>query len=181
MKNDYPKLEQPRYGRPITDEEFSIIKKQMELAEQNGLLDKIFTGKPPELKHPTKEGLLESIRPDMKLYKETFMRIYGYEISYPGFAEIALSKLEQVGCGKARMYYKQFTGEYEDKRNAGMKEAAEWYVKQLQNKRKDDVGMKNRNDEEVPEWELSTIAQSSSLQKQNEDLKNRLNMLKKLL
>ena len=45
----------------------------------------------------SREELLESIRPDMKLTKNFFMKIYGYEISFPGFAEIPLTELEKSG------------------------------------------------------------------------------------
>ena len=79
---------------------------------------------------PSKEELLSSIQPDMKLTKNFFMRIYGYDISFPGFAEIALSDLEKAGCGKARSYYHQFVGEYEKKHDEEMKNIASWYKKQ---------------------------------------------------
>ena len=50
----------------------------------------------------SREELLQSIRPDMKLSKAFFMRIYGYEITWPGFAEVALQRLEEyvtIGTG----------------------------------------------------------------------------------
>lgn len=46
---------------------------------------------------PSKEELLASIRPDMKLTWDFFKRIYGYEITWPGFADRALTALEAVG------------------------------------------------------------------------------------
>lgn len=58
------------------------------------------------------------------------MRVYGYELTWSGFAEIALSELEKAGCGKARAYYQQFVDEYEKKHNEEMKGVAEWYAKQ---------------------------------------------------
>lgn len=79
---------------------------------------------------PTKEELLSSIQPDMKLSRNFFMRIYGYEISFPGFAEIALAELEKAGCSKAREYYQRFVGEYEKKHDEEMKAVASWYRKQ---------------------------------------------------
>lgn len=79
---------------------------------------------------PSKEELLSSIQPGMKLTKNLFMRIYGYEISFPGFAEIALSDLEEAGCGKARSYYQQFIGEYEKKHDEEIKAVASWFRKQ---------------------------------------------------
>ena len=37
----------------------------------------------------SREELLASIRPGMELTKNFFLRIYGYELSFPGFAEVA--------------------------------------------------------------------------------------------
>lgn len=80
---------------------------------------------------PSREELLQSIRSDMKLSKNFFMRIYGYEITWPGFADQALDKLEQAGCSKARQYYDSFVGEYEKKHDEQMKDAAAWYMGEL--------------------------------------------------
>ena len=78
---------------------------------------------------PSKEELLASIKPDMKhLTKGFFKRMYGYEISYPGFADKAITALEAAGCSKARAYYESWVNEYEASHNAGLKEAAHWYV-----------------------------------------------------
>lgn len=85
----------------------------------------------------SRQELLDSIRPDMKLTKNFFMRIYGYEISFPGFAEIALTEMEKAGCSKARAYYQRFVGEYEKKHDEEMKEVADWYRKQLKGDGKD--------------------------------------------
>lgn len=71
----------------------------------------------------SREELLQSIRPDMTLTKAFFMRIYGYEITWPGFAEVALQRLEEIGCSKAREYYGGFVAEYEAQDAAEMKEA----------------------------------------------------------
>ncbi|MEJ8760608.1 hypothetical protein [Enterocloster sp. HCN-30185] len=37
----------------------------------------------------SREELLQSIRPDMRLDKCFFLRIYGYELTGPGFSEVA--------------------------------------------------------------------------------------------
>lgn len=76
---------------------------------------------------PSREELLQGIQPGMKLTKAFFMRVYGYEITYPGFAEVALGRLEAIGCGKAHEYYQAFTAEYEAGRDAELKEVAVWY------------------------------------------------------
>lgn len=77
-----------------------------------------------------KEELLDSIRPDMRLDRDFFMKIYGYELTWPGFVGIALEKLENAGCSKAREYYSKFVGDYEQKREETLKNAAEWYRQQ---------------------------------------------------
>ena len=80
---------------------------------------------------PSKEELLESISPDMKLTKSFFKKIYGYELTWPGFAETALLELEiSAGCCKAWDYYTEFSAEWQQDYNNMMKKAAEWYRKQ---------------------------------------------------
>ena len=73
---------------------------------------------------PSKEELLQSIHPDMKLDKAFFLKIYGYEITWPGFAEIAVKTLEHDGCSKARQYYEQIVGDYQKKRDEKIREVA---------------------------------------------------------
>ncbi|MCI5868431.1 MAG: hypothetical protein MR224_02835, partial [Dorea sp.] len=85
----------------------------------------------------SKQELLESIQPGMKLTKNFFMKIYGYELTWTGFADQALSDLEKAGCSKARVYYRQFVGEYEKQHDEEMKEVADWYRKQLKGDGKD--------------------------------------------
>lgn len=74
--------------------------------------------------------LLQSIRPGMNLDKNFFLRIYGYELSWPGFAEVALTKLQGAGCNKARNYYTCIVVEQQYNDEAVLKNVAEWYVKQ---------------------------------------------------
>lgn len=81
---------------------------------------------------PNKEELLSSIKPDMRLTKDFFKRIYGYEISFPGFADQAIIALEAAGCSHAREYYISWVSEYETKHNAELKEVARWYHSQLE-------------------------------------------------
>lgn len=83
---------------------------------------------------PNKEELLQSINPGMKLDRAFFMKVYGYEISYPGFSETAIKALEDAGCSKARSYYERIITEYEEKKNEELREVAEWYQKQLDEK-----------------------------------------------
>ena len=69
---------------------------------------------PDEL--PTREKLLANIRPGLKLTKNLFLQIYGYDISTPGFAYEAIAKLKDLGCSKAGKYYEQITSEWKEER-----------------------------------------------------------------
>lgn len=82
----------------------------------------------------SREELLQSIRSDMKLTKDFFLRIYGYEITWPGFAEIALQRLEILGCSKARSYYGCVVAEYERKQEESIRPVAAEYRAQLERK-----------------------------------------------
>lgn len=70
--------------------------------------------------NPNKQQLLESIHPGMKLDKFFFLKVYGYEISFPGFADQAVKALEDakailrkegcthtwsIGYGKNKKYF----------------------------------------------------------------------------
>ena len=99
----------------------------------------------------SREELLQSIQPGMKLDKAFFLKVYGYEISFPGFRDIAIRALEDAGCSKARSYYDAIVAEYERKYQEGLKEAAEWYSKQLDQKweKKERTGEKSRKQETI--------------------------------
>lgn len=79
---------------------------------------------------PNREKLLDSFKPGVKLYKSTFLKIFGYEISTPGFANEALSRLESLGCSKAKEYYTEIVSEWKDEHEKMLQESAEWYRKQ---------------------------------------------------
>lgn len=81
-----------------------------------------------------KDGLLRSIVPGMKLDKPFFLKVYGYELSYPGFAETALGALEDAGCSNARRYYEQITTEYEEEQAAQIKPVAAWLSEEIDRK-----------------------------------------------
>lgn len=80
----------------------------------------------------SREELLHSIQPDMKLDKNFFMKIYGYELTWPGFAEMALTRLTILGCIKAKEYYSCLVIEYEHQHEKVLKGAALWYRKQCE-------------------------------------------------
>lgn len=83
----------------------------------------------------TKENFLESICPEMKIKKSFFICIYGYELTYPGFAETALTALEDAGCRKAREYYKKIIDDYKTEEYQTMKNVSQWYAEQLEKKK----------------------------------------------
>lgn len=119
---------------------------------------------------PSREELLQSIQPGMKLTKAFFMRIYGYEIIYPGFVAVALDGLEAIGCGKARGYYQTFTAEYEAGKDAELKEVAMWYRLECEKKWKKE---EKKEGEEQRKQEIIT----DLLQKSDSEL---LSLLQKL-
>ena len=107
---------------------------------------------------PSKEELLASIRPDMKLTWDFFKRIYGYEITWPGFADRALTALEAVGGSRAKDHYKSWVSKYKAERDAEMKKVAAWYVeeckRQWEKRQKEGEGKRL---EEMSNRELLTL------------------------
>ena len=59
--------------------------------------------------------LLDSLKPGMHLDKNFFLKVYGHEITSPGFAENVIKRLEILGCSKAREYYTCVVTEFEYK------------------------------------------------------------------
>lgn len=74
--------------------------------------------------------MLDSIQLDMKVNKNFFLRIFGYSMTTPDFAEEALSKLEEAGCSQARNYYTGITTEWQREHDKMMKNVAGWYGQQ---------------------------------------------------
>ena len=111
----------------VPDDVFAQICAEMTAAEQSGELDQLFKGEPRAPDQQTsREPLMRSLRPDVKLYKSTFKKILGYDITTPGFAEDALTRLEILGCSRAREYYEAVRSEWQKEHDAQMKRAAEW-------------------------------------------------------
>lgn len=97
--------------RPLTDEEAEKMFYCMEQAERSGMFDNLFCGEQVVIEVPaSRERLLQSISPDMKLTKGFFRKIYGYELSFLGFREQAINALDTAGCTMARAYYNNETG-----------------------------------------------------------------------
>lgn len=72
----------------------------------------------------------------MKLYKNTFKKILGYEMTWPGCADEMLSRLEELGCSKAREYYEAVKSEWQQEHEQQMRNVAEWYSKQSFDRKK---------------------------------------------
>lgn len=80
--------------------------------------------------NPNRQKLLDSIQPGMKLDKAFFLRVYGYEISFPSFADEAIQALEEAGCGRAREYYDGTVTEYQGRHDKELRPIAKRIKKQ---------------------------------------------------
>lgn len=99
----------------------------------------------------SREELLQSIQLGMKLDKAFFLKIYGYELTWPGFKETAIKVLEDAGCSRAREYYDSVVGEYEKGYKEQMKEVGRWYLEECGKewKKKVKEGEVKRRQEEI--------------------------------
>ena len=112
----------------VPDDVFAQICAELEAAERSGELDEIFKGEPRAPDQQTgRKPFLHSFSIGMKLYKSTFLKIYGYDITTPGFAEDALTRLEILGCSRACEYYEAVRSEWQEEHDAQMKSVAHWY------------------------------------------------------
>ena len=146
--------------RPITDQELAELLQGMDQAEQAGIFDGLFCREQPVLDSPaSKEQLLENIGPGMNLTKGYFRKIYGYEISYPGFKETAIRTLEEAGCTKARAYYDEIIGEYQKQQDEAIRPVAEEYAKECNRKwkQREKEGETKRSLQEMDSRELLTL------------------------
>lgn len=146
--------------RRITDQELAELLQGIDQAEQDGTFDGLFCRELPEVAEPaSKEQLLQSIRPGMNLTKGFFRKIYGYEISYPGFKETALHTLEEAGCTKARAYYDEIIGEYQRQQDDAIRPVAEEYLKECNRKweQREKEGETQRSLQEMDSRELLTL------------------------
>ena len=82
----------------------------------------------------SRKELLQSIQPGMDLNRALFIRVYGYEISFPGFADEAIKALNDAGYSRAKEYYDRAISEYAQKHDESMKEVAAWYRKECEKK-----------------------------------------------
>ena len=100
----------------------------------------------------SKEELLASINPDIKLTKNLFKRIYAYNMSNPSFADEAITALENAGCSKARKYYDDWVEEYEADHEREMKEIAKWYRKEYEKRWKQKLKEGESNGTTIRDW-----------------------------
>lgn len=106
----------------IPDRESKKIRERIDQAEKEGFFDRMFCKEQAiSIPDASSEMLIQSINPAMHLTKNFFLRIYGYEISRPGFAEQAMSTLAAAGCSRAREYYNQVTQDYGKKHEEELK------------------------------------------------------------
>ena len=68
----------------------------------------------------SRRELLDGLKPGMHLDKNFFLKIYGYDITCPGFADDVIRRLEILGCSKARDYYTCIVSEYNHKHDQEM-------------------------------------------------------------
>lgn len=85
------------------------------------------------MKHEALEKFINSFKP-MPLTKAFFLKIYGYELTWPGSAERCLQRLEELGSSRARSYYTAVVADYEEKKEKTTQEVAAWYAEQLERK-----------------------------------------------
>lgn len=136
--------------RPITDQELAELLQGMNQAEQTGIFDELFSREQPIRNIPaSREQLLHSIGPEMKLTKGFFRKIYGYEISCPGFKETAIRALEEAGCVKARVYYDEIIGEYQRQQDEAIRPVAAEYLKECNRKWEQREGEERRIQERM--------------------------------
>lgn len=121
--------------RPMKDDEAAEMLSCMEQAERSGMFDNLFCREQVVIEVPaSRERLLQSISPNMKLTKGFFRKIYGYELSFPGFREQAIGALGTAGCTMARAYYNDIIGEYQRATEESLKTVASAYLKECDQK-----------------------------------------------
>lgn len=105
----------------------------------------------------SREELLQSIHSEMKLNRDFFMKVYGYEISFPGFADKAIKALNDAGCSRAREYYDRFISKYIKKRDKELKEVAAWYAQRQKNGRKGQENYVEFQSSVMPLWRFPVL------------------------
>ena len=81
--------------------------------------------------HEALETFIESFKP-VPMNKAFFLKIYGYELTWPGSAERCLQRLEELGSNRSRSYYAAIVAGYEEEQEKTTQEVAAWYADQLE-------------------------------------------------
>ena len=96
----------------------------------------------------SREELLRSICQCTKVDNAFFLKVYGFEISYPGFADKAIKALIDAGCSRAREYYGKVVSEYERKQDEELKKVTAWYRQQCDKEWRQKEGETKRKQEQ---------------------------------
>lgn len=101
---------------------------------------------------------LEAAKQSGKLVeKSTFKKILGFDMTWPGFAEDALTRLEELGCSRAREYYEAVRLGWQQEHEQQMRNVAEWYIKQNFDRKK---VKELRTEKEVEQRKLLDLLQT---------------------
>ena len=141
--------------RCVNDIDVAELVAGMDQAERSGEFDGLFSREQPAA---SKERLLQSIAPAMKLTKGFFKRVYGYELTWPGFADQAIKALEAAGCSRARQYYDMVVGECDRQYEADLAGVACWYAGECTK----EWGKRQKEGEEQRKLEIETGLQRMS-------------------
>lgn len=146
--------------RCVNDIDVAELMAGMDQAERSGEFDGLFSWEPlePVLGTASKEQLLQNISPAMKLTKGFFKRVYGYELTWPGFADQAIKALEAAGCSRARQYYDMVVGECDRQYEADLAGVACWYAGECTK----EWGKRRKEGEEQRKLEIETGLQRMS-------------------
>lgn len=86
----------------------------------------------------SREELIQSIQPGVVMDETIFRKIYGYDITTPGFADNILDDLEDIyilydcsGESNPRERYKAFTRSLEDEYERELKKVSKWYNEKI--------------------------------------------------
>ena len=129
----------------------------------------------------SREELLQSIKPDMKLDRAFFLKIYGYEITRPGFKDKAIKALNEVGCSRAEEHYNRIVSEYEQKQDESIKPVAEKLAKQWQDDWNRFVKENERTGDETRKRESSNNSHQNNYSMQQKNNLDRLKQLRALV
>ena len=114
----------------------------------------------------SRKELLDSIKPEMHLTKNFFLKVFAYEMTTPGFADDVLTRLEIAGCSKALEYYASVTAEWQREHDKEMQRIAEWYRKQNFIRKGDDESRKRQQEVEQQMMKLKLLKKKLQLLKQ---------------